>query len=536
MEDKKVIDALTVDQHLDLVNYSEVNSGEYVPSNFAIGFVDFIKMVNGPAGEEHPTPAVHYKMLDNIAGKKTRTVNLCSRGLAKTTLMFEYLVLYLAVFNKIEGFGEVEAMIYIADSMENGVKTGRKNVEERYNRSPFLQKMLPPQYVKFTDAYMEFRNLDGKKLGVRMFGAQTTVRGVKIFGKRPNLAVMDDLVSDADAMSKVQMESISKTVYNAVQAAMHPTRKKIILSGTPFNKNDIIYRAVESGGWNVNVFPVCNKFPCTKEEFEGAWPERFTYESLMEDYESYVRNGKGDAFMQEYMLRITSKEDRLVQDGEILTYDRFKLLANLQNYNVYITTDFAFSDKEAADNSVISVWAHSHNGQWYWLDGICKRQVIDSSINELFTLVQKYRPQQVGIEISGQQAAVLAWIRDKQIQNNIHFNFAMHKGQLGIRPEPNKLARFNSVVHLFKEGKILFPKDKMRTDIMKEFVSEISSATLSGLRGRHDDCIDTISMLGYMNAVRPNIALDNKKTNGIWDRINAYDTDDSQSSGIGNYI
>ncbi|MCH9665500.1 MAG: hypothetical protein K0U41_06585 [Gammaproteobacteria bacterium] len=528
----------TVDQHLDAVDYRYLNSKDpsgtgYTPSKFALAFVDTIKLINGAAGEEHPTPAVHLKMLDNIAGGKMRTVNLCARGLAKTTLMFEYLVLYLALFNEIPGFGKVESMIYIGDSMENGVKSGRKNIEERYNRSPFLQKMIPPAGVKFTDSYMEFQNTRGKKLGCRMFGAQTTVRGVKIFGQRPNLAIMDDLVSDADAMSKVQMENINKTVYNAVEAALHPTRKKIILSGTPFNKNDIIYEAVESGGWNVNVFPVCQEFPCEEADFQGAWPERFTFKSVKEQYDFSVANGKIDSFMQEFMLRITSKEDRLVQDGEIGWFDRKKLLANLHNYNKYITTDFAFSEKEKSDFSVISVWAYSHNGDWHWIDGMCKRQTIDLTLDELFRLAQKYNPAKVGVETGGQQGIMIPWIKNMQIEKNVHFNFALHNGQLGIKPDMNKLSRFNKVVPLFKEGKILFPKDKKDTLIMREFVSEISLATMSGLKGK-DDCLDTISMLSYMNAMPPNIAIDTKEDSDIWDDIE--NSNRPGGYGLGNYI
>ena len=85
------------------------------------------------------------KMLDEIAGKKSRIANLCARGMAKTTLMFEYLIFYVAVFGSIEGFGSIDGMIYVSDSMDNGVKSARKNIEFRYYNSDFLQdvhKML----------------------------------------------------------------------------------------------------------------------------------------------------------------------------------------------------------------------------------------------------------------------------------------------------------------------------------------------------------------------------------------------------------
>lgn len=266
----------TVDQWLNEVDYHWLNDGTYQPTPFALKMVTFIKLVNGDQGESHPSPVVHMAMLDKIVGKKNRVANLCARGLGKTTLMIEYLFLYIAVFGEIEGFGEISGMIYVSDSMENGVKSARQNIEFRYNNSEFLQHWIPE--IKFTDNYITATNRDGHMLGMKMFGAKTGLRGTKIFGKRPTFAVLDDLVSDEDATSKATMDKIKDTVYKGVDYALDPTKRKIVFNGTPFNKSDILYEAVESGSWEVNVWPICEKFPCTREEFRGAWEERFSYD------------------------------------------------------------------------------------------------------------------------------------------------------------------------------------------------------------------------------------------------------------------
>jgi len=498
--EERVAEYKTVDEWLDVVNYAELNSGNYKPTPFAIKFMNFIKLVNGAEGESHKTPVVHLKMLDKISGKRKRIANLCARGMAKTTLMFEYLVLYVAVFGNIDGFGDLDSMIYVSDSMENGVKSARKNIEFRYHSSEFLQEWIPE--AKFTDSYMEFKNKEGGRLGVKMFGAKTGLRGTKIFGKRPTLAVLDDLVSDDDSKSKVSMQAIKDTIYKGVDYALDPTRRKIIFNGTPFNKDDILYEAVESGAWDVNVWPICEKFPCSREEFSGAWDDRFTYDFVKEQYDDSVLTGKLSAFNQELMLRISSAEERLVQDSEIRWYSRPALINNRGKFNFYITTDFATSDKETADYSVISVWAYNHNGDWFWVDGICVRQTMDKSIDDLFRLVQEYKPQTVGIEITGQQNAFIQWLQKEQMIRNIFFNFAQEKGKPGIRPTINKLSRFNLVVPLFKAGKIYFPQELRQSVIMGEFIGQIQLATVNGLKGK-DDCLDTISMLMNMQAWRP---------------------------------
>ncbi|QDH83922.1 hypothetical protein Axy10_075 [Achromobacter phage vB_AxyP_19-32_Axy10] len=487
---------------MDNVDYGYLNGSQYVPSEFALIFMNFIKLVNGKQGESHKTPPVHLKMLDKITEPVDYIVNLCFRGAGKTAVFMEYFTLFMAMFGELPGLGKVDGMIYVSDSMDNGVKSARKNIEFRYNNSEYLQKWIP--HASFTDNYLEFQSASGHRLGVKMFGAKTGLRGTKIFGKRPVLCILDDLVSDDDSKSKAAMEAIKDTVYKGVNHALDPTRRKVIFNGTPFNKDDILIEAVESGEWNVNVWPVCEKFPCKKEEFVGAWEDRFSYEYINSQYQMAKGTGKLAAFYQELMLRITSDDERLVQEGEINWYNRAQLLRMRHNFNFYITTDFATSDKQTADYSVISVWAYNAQGDWFWVDGVCERQTMDKNINDLFRLAQEYRPQQVGVEVTGQQGGFIQWIQNEMLVRNQFFSFASSEasGKPGIRPVVNKLSRFNLVVPWFKMGKFFWPKEMEDSKIMGLFMGQIRLITQNGIKGK-DDCIDTISMLAYLKPWKP---------------------------------
>jgi predicted phage terminase large subunit-like protein len=522
----------TLDEWLDSVSYSEINSSSFMPSEFALTFMNFIKLVNGVGGESHKTPPVHLKMLDKLVEPRAYVANLCFRGAAKTTLFAEYLFLFLGLFGYLPEFGEITGCIYVSDSMENGVKSLRKNIEFRYHSSDFLKEWIP--HATFTDNYIEFQNKEGHRLGIKMFGAKTGLRGTKIFGKRPVLCVLDDLVSDDDAKSKAAMIAIKDTVYKGVNHALDPTRRKVVFNGTPFNTEDILIEAVESGAWDVNVWPVCERFPCTEEEFQGAWPDRFTYAYVREQYDMAVKTGKLSGFFQELMLRISSEEERLIQDADIKWYSRQQLLANRGSFNFYITTDFATSERQTADFSVISVWAYNSNGDWFWVDGVSARQTMDKSIDDLFRLAQEYKPQGVGVEVSGQQLAFINWIQKEQITRNIWFSFASSEksGALGIRPQTDKLSRMNLVVPWFKAGKMYFPEEMKQSNIIGQFLGQIRMVTSSGIKGK-DDCIDTISMLAYLKPWRPSdsIPVTNNEIE-IWEEL--HESDDT--SGLASYI
>lgn len=835
-----------VDAWLDQVDYGEGKMRDYVPSEFALNFANFIKLVNGDQGEQHPTPVVHLRMLDKLAGPKKRLANLCSRGLAKTTLFFEYLVLYIAVFEGIEGFGEISGMIYVSDSMENGVKSARKNVEFRYRNSEFLQHWLPK--ASFTDNYLEFENRNGHQLGCKMFGAKalsldtplflaaggtttigdcqvgdrimgadgkpttitrkseifhkpmyaltlqdgrrlkvsedhlnqvhvkqflsertfskyelteqtlttkellelplfatdpkgsqrpliwventkpmewpenqdilidpytvgvligdgsmngkaagnvpvvltaheddwpvlereipyslgkawrderhpatvsrtvqgisqfvsmhgldthgsekrvpaeffygsvaqrlallqglmdtdgtcttdgkssfcsasrglvedvmwlvrslggearwigkgndrafqcsvridqplfriprklerqrpprndkmaivsieriadepsqciavdnderqfaaadffrthnTGLRGTKVFGKRPQLAVLDDLVSDDDSRSPTAMSAIKDTVYKGIDYALDPVRRKIVFNGTPFNKNDILYEAVESGGWDVNVWPICEKFPCTRGEFRGAWPERFSYDFVNEQYQLAKATGQVAAFLQELMLRLQGEDDEVVSMNEIRWYSRELLLRNRANYNFYVTTDFATRESKVADHSVGVTWALNNNGDWFLVDGYRHQKTMDKTLDQLFNQVATYRPMLAGIEVTGQQGGFIPWIQEKMVERNVFFSLASHGNSKnpGIRPSTHKLERFQLVVPLFKQGKIYFPEELRNSELVQAFLGEIKLVTPYKIKSKNDDCLDNLSMLPLLGAWVP---------------------------------
>lgn len=529
----EIIVKKTLDDYLNEVDYSWLNGVNYKPSKFALTFANFIKLVNGDQGEANKTPTMHLAMLDKIGSPDRYIANIVFRGSGKSTLFIEYLVLYLAVFGELPHLGSVDGMIYVSDTMDNGVKSAKNNIEFRFNNSEFMHKWV--RKAIFQEGYMEFLGVKNNRLAVKMYGAMSGIRGTKIYAKRPMLCVIDDIIPENADKSPTVLENIKNVIYKGVNHALDIKNRKVIFSGTPFSKDDPITEAVESGKWTVNVWPVCKEFPVSKEDFQGAWEDRFSYEYILEQYELARDSGKLASFNQELMLRIASEDERVIQDADIRWYKRVPLLERKANFNFYITTDFATTDKQTSDYSVISVWAYNSNGDWFLVDGVCKRQLMDKSIDDLFRLVQMYEPQQVGVEISGQQGAFIKWLQSEMMQRNIWFNFAQGaNGAPGIKPTVNKFARFNLVVPWFKAGKIYFPDELRQTTFINIFLGQLKLITTSGIKGK-DDCIDTVSMLGYLNAWKPSTAteiMERQQETNIWEVIHMPEP----TSAINSYI
>ena len=509
----------TVSEYLNEIDYEKLK--DYKPSSATLEFINFIQMCED-GQTENKTPVVHLVALDKAFSSSKATAIMCHRGFAKSTLFAEMLFLFIACFGRLPGSKDkVNFALYIADSIDNGVKSLRKNMEFRYQNSEFLKRMIPNTTVKysdengddvdvtagrkFTDVRIEFANVRGDHFVLRLYGAKTGVRGAKELGVRPQLAIIDDIISDEDARSETVISSIEDVIHKAVKYALHPKKHKVIWLGTPFNANDPLYKAVESGSYEVACFPVCEKFPCTKEEFRGSWEDRFDYEYVKASYEEALGVGKVDSFYQELMLQIMSDENRIVRDEDIIWFEKNEVLKYKHNYNFYITTDFATSEKSSADYSVISVWGINNNGDYLLVDGVCKQQLMDKNIDDLFVLASVYKPLGVGIEVSGQQKGFVSWIQSEMVKRNVFFNLlsSNNDGQPGIRPIADKFARFNLFLPRIKAKKLWMPKELKGSAWMNEFIDEISKASISGFKSKHDDVLDTISMLASFEVYKP---------------------------------
>ena len=519
---------------LDDVNYS--NYENYIPSIIALEVINLIKLINDGIPLENKSPISHLRYLDTFFNTPKSVINVCHRGFGKTSIV-EYLIFYLALNNgQFPNYGEARHYVFMSDTMLNGVTKMRNNMEYRYKNSEFLQTFLD---ANFTLSTYRFKNKDNFEMAVSCYGAATGIRGTRELGIRPQIGFLDDIMSDKTADSPVGLSNLAKVVGGALKYAMHP-KHRILWSGTPFNENDPLTNAVQSGSYVVNLFPASEKFPCTKDEFKGVWEDRFPFEVMQDYYEVAKKEGQLDLFNREMQLRIMSAEDRLISDSDIVWYSRNTLIQNINAFNIYITTDFAVSNNSSADYNVICVWAYNSNRDWFLLDGICERQLMDKSIDDLFKYCQQYSPQSVGIEVSGQQAAFIQWIQQQMMERNVWFTLASNnnKGALGIRPDNNikKYDRFKEVQPQFKLKKIHLPQELRKVSpLVIEAVKELKACSIGKYKGKNDDVLDNFTMLGKLNAFPPsNYGITLNKSNNVWNFTSEFNKE--EVNVIDNYI
>ena len=173
---------------------------------------------------------------------------------------------------------------------------------------------------------------------------------------------------------------------------------------------------------------------------------------------------------------------------------------------------------------------------FYYVDGTVKRQTIDKSLEDLFAFNSVYKPMLVGIEVTGQQGGFIDIIKREALRRNSFINLAKEKGSAkeGIRPTTNKLTRFQSVIPWFKMHKIYFPEELKEDPRIVEFMDELLLVTPSGFKSKHDDCVDTISMLSCIPLWKPAATVIPQVQDRTYS-INRF-TEDEEDSPLSGYL
>jgi hypothetical protein len=526
--------------NLPVIDGANAMAEEYIPSEIALKFITFIR---ASGNEEFSSPALHYKMADKLFSPDPVDKNVleeCCRGVGKSTVA-EYAVIFASAMGEWPGFGLCPFIIFLGASAEGNVTQFFKNVASKIANSTFLSNVIKVERV--TDKEIELKNADGVKLFVAGKGMNVNWRGARSpSGHRPSILLADDILHNDSATSETIRKTIETNWFASALPALKP-RHKVIYIGTPISEGDLLHKLKNSGSYSVVRFPLCEKFPVSKEDYKSVWPELFTYEYALDMYNQFKAAGTTQLFYREYLLQVTDLTTLLVEEEDVQWFDPSAVMKNKENYNFYITTDFATSTKKSADFSTMGVWAVSSNSDWLLIDGQCKRQTMQENINDLFRYVKKWNPLSVGIESSGQQGGFLSIIQEMMIERNIWFTFAKKPGskEVGIRPIKDKTHRFvTGVQPKFKQNKIWLPKPELIStvnirllELVEEMVNELSKFTLAGGTGslNHDDAIDLLNQLSemelYMPSSQSSLEVAEMTNDGlIWSSVWEEDDDD----------
>lgn len=521
----------------------------YMPSADAFEFYNLMRLVNGEDFEFN-TPIAHYFMADLLLGYitdvyqfpyskevcETLTLDslrigfMCSRGMAKSTVVISFFTVYSAIKGKLpNGIGKVWFYLLLAASSRGGARVNALAVRAMCEDSVFLNEYF--EEMRFTEIESEFirkGTTTRKNRGflIRYQGINTGVRGSRYGERRPCAIIFDDaILNTAAAYSKPMSDTLDEIIHSdSTNALKGGGRGRVILCFTPFHYGDVNTKALLNGAFTQCVIPIAKGFDSerddlTAKDIESSWEAMHPADSIAKLVRNAKKAKKLKAFMQERMLRLTSGSDRLVPDSCIQWCDMSIVERNIEAYNIYITTDYTTTSGEGSDYSGRATWAVNSNEDWFLLDLRLRKQSMDEQYRDTLSEASKWlrrgKHVEIGVEVDGNQGAHIYSLEKLMLETSTWATFAKQKGSeesdrkgiLSRSTGMKKHERFRiaaSTVLLTK--KMWFPEHLRNTPDMIEFISQIKGATHEQFT-RADDGPDLISMaLVSMRVVYPSFA------------------------------
>ena len=331
-----------------------------------------------------------------------------------------------------------------------------------------------------TDVVCDLKN--GRKFRVLAKGSEQKLRGIKWRNKRPDLILMDDLENDEIVMNPERREKFRRWFMNALLPC-GSDKCLYRYVGTILHLDAMLNRIMQDPEWETLLFEAHNP-----DFTEMLWPQKFSKNRLLSIRRKYEAQNNLDGYAQEYLNRPIAAGNAYFSKDYFFDVDRDDSKRPVYpNLEYYAAADFAISEKEKADYTVITVAGVDSEGFVYIVDVRRFRGDSDKIIEELIAVQKMYKPNIFTFETEKIDKALGPFLDREMRRTGQHININK------VTPTKSKTARGSSIKAMHKSGSIRY--DKLAS-WYPDFESELMTISDSGPRGAHDDYFDSFAYIG----------------------------------------
>ena len=424
-----------------------------------------------------PVPYFHEEMWELCCSEHPKVASAAPRGHAKSTAITHAYILTEVLFRRksfvlLVSDTEGQAVEFLGD-----IKTELESNEDL--REAFKIKGL----IKSTETNIVCATTDGHKFRIQAKGSEQKVRGIKWGGTRPDLIVCDDLENDEIVMNPERRAKFARWFMNALIPCGSDTCSVRVV-GTILHLDSMLQRILDDPTWK-HLF-----YQAEDGNFENIlWPEQYSAERLKGIYRGYKAQGDTEGYAQEYRNTPVAIENAFFNPDYFFDFDRDERgQKSLPNLEYYAAADFAISEKEKADSTVIIVGGMDPDGHLYIVDLKMGRWDSEEIIEELLATHKMWNPNIFTFETEKIDKALGPFLEKEMLRTGTYLN--IHK----MTPmKTSKVARARSIQAMHKSGAIRYDKE---ASWYKGFEEELLMVSESGPRGKHDDRFDAFAYLG----------------------------------------
>jgi hypothetical protein len=251
-----------------------------------------------------------HKVIDAMLDDPTIPfVNLrCFRGSSKTTKLRAFTAKRIA-------YAISHTILYIGASEPHAIRSIRwiKNQIERNKLYAGAFGLKPGKVWQEANIQIE-HGIDERPIWLLGVGITGNIRGINFDDYRPDLIVLDDVITDENAATLEQRDKINKLILGAVMESLVPQTEepnaKMAMLQTPLHPEDACALASKSSLWSTYTLSCWTKETedLPLEQQESSWPERYPTEILRKKKLDALAENRYSVWARENECKLISSE------------------------------------------------------------------------------------------------------------------------------------------------------------------------------------------------------------------------------------
>lgn len=384
---------------------------------------------NGPLFSKHffpktarqSVPQFHESIWGNLLTPNQRFLNMIVfRGGAKTSLLRMFKAHRV-------GYGVSRTVMYIGASEGKAVQSTGWLLRQVQKNPKFSHAFGLTIGSKKTPGEFELINKKtGENHWIIGLGINGSVRGVNFDDYRPDLIIVDDVLTDENASSAIGRDKIIDLVFGALRESLTPRSEnpaaQLVLLNTPHDLSDLTSIAAKDPDF------LTVKYGCWTHETEhlpvhlqeSIWPERYPSEELRQQKVNAIASNRYSIFAREKECILVTPETSDFQSEWIKFY-------HLDEIPQRIPCVIAIDPVPPATEGEVKKGMHRRDFEVIAVVGIWKNEyyVLEYAVNQghtpnwtlntFFELAMKWRALGLRVESTMYQKT-LAWLLRQEMR------------------------------------------------------------------------------------------------------------------------
>lgn len=442
------------------------------------------------------SPSFHRRIDHHLDDPNSRFVNLIAfRDAAKTTKLRAFTAKRIA-------YALSHTILYVGASEPHASRSILWLRSQLERNALFREAFKLRQGSKWNETELEiFHGFDDRPVWILGVGITGNIRGINFDDYRPDLIILDDILTDENTATLDQRQKVNDLVFGALRESLTPASEepnsKLVSLNTPHHVADAAAKAAQDPSFVTETFSCWT--PETLDESlerqESSWPQRYPSVELQQEKREAIAGNRYSTWAREKECKLITSENAAFKPEWLKFYDEepTSMFCVLAVDPVPPPSDRELAKNLAGKDYEAHVVLGRRNGEYFVLDlEVNRGHEPNWSVATALSLARKHRVARIVVESIAYQRVLKYMLEQEMRRRGTYFAINEFKD---TRKKYNRIT--SALAGPASQGRLWCSREHF--DLIEQFSAYPTTD--------HDDILDALAM-AMSDLVNPYLELE----------------------------